>query len=123
MNQISQSKRVAIDLNDFLQRIGGLRNLVDELLDLFVQTTEPKLGQMEQNIEAASWDLLDKVTHELKGASGNVSATAFHATILEMRDHLRSRKTELLGTDMARLRADFEGVKSYVNTLKATGQG
>jgi HPt (histidine-containing phosphotransfer) domain-containing protein len=122
MNESTVQNRKTIDLEDLLHRIGGIRHIVDELLELFVETTEPKLGQMEQAIGTENWDALDKLTHELKGASGNISAAAFLATILEMRDHLRTRKTELLGADMARLRADFERVGTFVAELKSKKQ-
>lgn len=60
----------AIDLDELLERLGGDREAVAELIDLFLEDTPPRLAEVRN--PASDRAGLRRVAHTLKGASGNM---------------------------------------------------
>ena len=65
-------------------RLGAFRDdypdIVDQLVDLFVQSTPPLLGELRAALDEGDRDELRRVAHKLKGSCQNIGAT-FMATL------------------------------------------
>jgi len=73
-----------IDLDDVLERVQDDWELLMELFDIFEQDYQEKRTQLAQEVAKKDFDQIRNIAHSLKGASGNISAKAFHAILLEM---------------------------------------
>jgi len=66
--------RPAIDREELLERLGGDRELVGEILGLFDDECVAMLDAIEHAVRAADAPRLERAAHTLKGALLNISA-------------------------------------------------
>jgi two-component system sensor histidine kinase/response regulator len=75
-------------------------DIVDQLVDLFVQSTPPLLGELRAAFDEGDRDELRRAAHKLKGSCQNIGAT-FMATLCRSietaEDDLDAMLTELDG--------------------------
>jgi PAS domain S-box-containing protein len=71
--ETGQASRV-IDYGKLLQAFHGDRAIVDELVELYIDTTRPLLEQLRQAVESCDGTLTARHAHELKGASTYITA-------------------------------------------------
>lgn len=74
-----------------LSRLGGDRELFDEILEIFLEDAPPLLAQAARSMANGDAAALERATHTLKGLSANFAAaaavTAAYAVELHARDH------------------------------------
>ncbi|MEX0677408.1 MAG: Hpt domain-containing protein [Pirellulales bacterium] len=79
------------DYEGCLARLGGDRELFDEILDIFLEDAPPLLSQASTSLARGDSAALERATHTLKGLSANFAAaaavTAAYAVELHARDH------------------------------------
>ena len=88
--------------------------LLEQLIDIFAETTPATLGELERAHDAGDADAIRRTAHGLKGASQNVGATA-------MADLCRSLETDpaVASTALAGLRDAFEQTLEALRGLSA----
>ncbi len=64
----------AFDLEELLERLGGDRESVAELIDIFLDDAPPRVAALREPI--TDLDAARRTAHTLKGASGNMAAHA-----------------------------------------------
>jgi PAS domain S-box-containing protein len=67
--------RVAVHAEELLERVGGDRELVAELLDLLRQDYPGQIETMRRAIARNDGKALEQVAHSMRGALGNLAAT------------------------------------------------
>lgn len=73
-----------LDLKDVLERVQDDRELLMELLDIFVEDYTEKRGILDTLIKENDAEEVRNIAHSIKGAAGNISAKAIHATCENM---------------------------------------
>jgi HPt (histidine-containing phosphotransfer) domain-containing protein len=104
-----------IDAVAALRRLGGNRKLLLELLAVMPQEFGQSLQVMEQALARRDWAVAERVIHTLKGALGNLSATASHQAAIELETAIRA---QALDEVPVRLRAFAD----HFNLVLATGR-
>jgi len=110
-------------LKDLMERLGGDREFLRELLVMFREDVRMNLEKSREAIERADYEALSRTAHTMKGMLRNLSmgAAAETAATLEnaSRDALREESWELLGKLVKELgeilpevEAQLAGVKS-----------
>jgi HPt (histidine-containing phosphotransfer) domain-containing protein len=108
-----------LDLDDCLERIQGDRELLLELVDIFLDDAPKKIQQAEQLLRQQSHDALSDVAHGLKGAAGNISAKKLQKIFLEIEEKAK-QKTEwtALSLLLEQAKTAFDEFTSYIPALK-----
>jgi two-component system, sensor histidine kinase and response regulator len=107
----------AVDLDDLLDRVGGDRDTVIELIEIFLEDAPALLAEIRE----AGTDLtrLRRAAHTLKGASGNMGAHGAQASAERLQQAAASgdaaaaeRERALLLDEMVRVTTTLEGWRS-----------
>ncbi|TET66084.1 MAG: Hpt domain-containing protein, partial [Candidatus Aminicenantes bacterium] len=69
-----------IDYLSALERVGGDKSFLEELLNLYFEDFSEKYGQLQKAIEQKKFDLIHELGHSLKGSSANLSLTFLQET-------------------------------------------
>ncbi len=73
-----------LDVPEFLERVQDDKELLLELLDIFVEDFEQKRPLLEEAINASDFEEIKSIAHSIKGASGNVSAKCLREVIIQI---------------------------------------
>ena len=63
-----------LNFDSLLIRVGNNKNMVNEILHLYIETIPKKLEELKLAVEERNYVLIKNISHALKGASGNISA-------------------------------------------------
>jgi HPt (histidine-containing phosphotransfer) domain-containing protein len=73
----------ALDRAGMMARLGGDEELVSDVIRLFIQDCPNRLAAIKTAVDQRSGESIRKAAHALKGAAGNLSASAlFDATAM-----------------------------------------
>jgi len=75
---------------DSLMEIGGLA-MVQEIVDLTIETMGPQIRELEAAIEAEDWPQVKRLSHRLKGTWGSSGAQRASAMAARMEDQAKSQ--------------------------------
>ncbi|MFH1313232.1 MAG: response regulator [Candidatus Eisenbacteria bacterium] len=81
----SDGKEV-LDREDLLRRLGGDEEMVQQILETFMQDAPKQLIALKQAVEANDITLAERHAHTLKGAAGNVGARALHNAAMKAQE-------------------------------------
>ena len=104
-----------IDAAAALCRLGGNRKLLHELLAVMPQEFGQSLQVLEQTLARRDWAVAERVIHTLKGALGNLSATASHQAAIELETAIRAQALDEIPARLAAFAERF-------NLVLATGR-
>ena len=72
-----------LDLDEFLERVQDDKDLLVELLDIFVGDYLEKRKLMGEAVTKKDFETIKSISHSLKGASGNISAKALRESFIK----------------------------------------
>lgn len=100
-----------------LEQMGGDRELLMELVEVFFEDLPERLREIEAALAAADAEALHRAAHTLKGAVGNFVARASYEAALEL-EHL-GKGGDVQGADAvyARLSGQIELLKEALSAL------
>jgi len=109
----------------------GDRELLKEVLEIFLEDSEPTCEEIARAVEAADREALEASAHALKGACANVSAERARAAAAELEEMARGgdlgevrRALARLEARMAELRPVLEGfVRSPTHAQESDHEG
>jgi CheY-like chemotaxis protein/HPt (histidine-containing phosphotransfer) domain-containing protein/anti-sigma regulatory factor (Ser/Thr protein kinase) len=96
-----------LDLSALHARYPGKPMLVNELVNLFVSTTEASLSVLKQGIEQADLVTCRKEAHALKGAAASVAARAVQEAAARIETCLRASDFSCAARELAALETTF----------------
>ena len=73
-----------INMEEALERIGGDREFLIELLNEFAQQVEENLPVLSKAIDEGDFDNIKLIAHSLRGAAGNLSLNGMHRSLSEI---------------------------------------
>ncbi|MDE3110053.1 MAG: response regulator, partial [Acidobacteriota bacterium] len=106
-----------LDVAAALERVEGDRDLLEELVHLFIEESPKAMEEMRQALGERDARRLERLAHTLKGSSGSLGANRVSqaALLLEMR--ARSGALENAGELMAALQAELERVLPEIESV------
>ncbi len=107
-----------IDYPSVLERIGGDKSFLKELLNLYFEDFSEKYGQLQKAIEQKKFDLIHELGHSLRGSSANLSLTFLQETSFHMEVAGRERNVEKAKKALALLEQDFKRLKDFLSKKK-----
>lgn len=107
-----------IDLPEVLERIGGDKALLQELIDIYIEDFVEKYALLEQAIEHNDFKTIQEIGHSLKGSSGNLSLGRLCRTSADIEISGKIADIEQARLHFIQLNQEFERLKNYLPTEK-----
>jgi two-component system sensor histidine kinase/response regulator len=119
LNQTVASQTTAdpLDWSTALERVEGDRELLEELVRLFIETSPASMQEMRRALNAKDTKQLDRLAHTIKGSSASLGANRVSqaALVLEMR--ARSGAIENAGELIDALQKELDRVLPELESL------
>lgn len=90
---VAAQRRNTIDMDQALRRVGGDEQVLHEILTDFGPEFDDAVSQIREACAQSDQELAHRLAHTLKGAAGNISAHALHASATELDDAIKSSAT------------------------------
>ena len=107
-----------LDINDVLERVQDDRELLMELLDIFVEDFLEKRKALSELIQQRDTGQIRNIVHSMKGASGNISAKAIHALCAKIEQWAEKGEIQQIEESMASLDEHFNQLQACIVKLK-----
>jgi HPt (histidine-containing phosphotransfer) domain-containing protein len=107
-----------VDYPSVLERIGGDKSFLEELLNLYIEDFSEKYGRLQRAIEQKKFDLIHELGHSLKGSSANLSLTFLQETASHMEVAGRERNAEKAKKALALLEQEFKRLEDFLSKKK-----
>ncbi len=104
-----------IDYLSVLERIGGDKSFLKELLNLYFEDFSEKYEQLQKAIEQKNFDLIRELGHSLRGSSANLSLTFLQETSHHLVVAGRERNVERAKKALALLEQEFKRLKDFLS--------
>lgn len=112
-----------IDFSSVLERISGDVSFLQDLLNLFFQEFGEKKELLEQALSRGDSIQIQEVGHSLKGASANLSLVPLQKLGLAIEMAGREENLDKARVAIAALGAEFQRLKTYLETHPPGKQG
>ena len=93
----------AIDMKELLERDQDDKELLMELLEIYLDDYPGKRKQLGEDVSAKNTEGIKSIAHSLKGAAGNISAKALHSLFWQIEQKTKNN--------------DFSGVDSLISAI------
>ena len=104
-----------IDYNEALERLGGDRDFLNELLYELVEQVEQNLNFLKTAIKENDFQNIKTLSHSLKGASANLNVNRMAGHFLKLENLGNSNKLDG-ATDILRLvNTDCQELQKFLN--------
>lgn len=91
---LKEGKPAILDYEKFVGRLLGDRSVAHEIIVEFSTNLDQQVLQLAEAVQQLDFYTLQRVAHQLKGASGNVSAILLHKVVAELESAARAQDTE-----------------------------
>ncbi len=79
---------------ELLERLGGDKDILSHLKALFDSTTPERIVALRQASVRRDWDVMEKVSHELKGVAQNLIMSRFLESLISLRENISTHESE-----------------------------
>lgn len=117
MSKKSQLKKdiSPIDYSSSLERLGGDKSFLTELLDLYLEEFSVKHTQLQEAIQQNKFDLILELGHNLKGSSANLSLIFLQEASFQMETAGKERDIEKAKKALSRLEQEIKRLKDFLS--------
>jgi len=108
----------AIDVVEFLERVQDDKELLLELLDIFIEDFQEKRKLLGEAIGQQDFESIRSISHSVKGASGNISAKPIRALFIKVEE--MGKNNDLTGADelLSTIDVEFTALTDRISNLK-----
>ncbi|UCE42670.1 MAG: response regulator [Candidatus Aminicenantes bacterium] len=114
----SRKDTIPIDLPSVMERIGGDENLLQELIDIYIEDFIEKYSKLKNAIERSDFIAIKEIAHSLRGSSGNMSLNGLHRTSEEIELSGREENIQKSKLLFIQLNKEFEKFKNILPSGK-----
>jgi HPt (histidine-containing phosphotransfer) domain-containing protein len=116
---MSEAMDKTLDVAALMDRLGGDRELLQELIALYLEDEPGLLAQIATAIREAQPDAIRRAAHTLKGSVGIFCASSAQAAAAAMEAAGRDGKLDAAATLHEHLVAEFDRVRDALRALAA----
>jgi len=106
-----------LDVEDFMERVQGDKELFFELLDIFINDFNPKRKLLEEAISNKDQQAIEHIAHFLKGSCGNISAEPLKIIFHEIEKKGKDNDLQGLENYLSGIDQRFEELMAYIGEL------
>ncbi|HMF78427.1 MAG TPA: Hpt domain-containing protein [Bryobacteraceae bacterium] len=101
------------------EQVGGDRELMVEIIDLFLEECNHQVREMRESLQASDWESMARVAHTIKGSLGSLHALRARSRAQELEVAARERQPESCAQSFAALEQDLEELEPELLALRA----
>jgi two-component system, sensor histidine kinase and response regulator len=105
--------------DEFEEQVGGDRELMVEIIDLFLEERKQQVLEMRAAVKASDWESLSKLAHTIKGSLGSLHAPRARYGAQELEIAARDQKGDLARQWFIALERDLEELEPALVALRA----
>ena len=105
--------------DEFEEQVGGDRELMVEIIDLFLEERKQQVLDMRAAVKMSDLDALSKLAHTIKGSLGSLHAPRARARAQELEIAARDEKRDLARQWFVALERDLEDLEPALMALRA----
>jgi PAS domain S-box-containing protein len=114
-------QRAQIDLGAALRRLEGDRELLDDVIRLFVEDSPVLLETIDANLESRNAERIERAAHSLKGLASNLDARATIEAAWNVEKAARDGRMDEAVRGVAPLRREVERLCSTLEAVRREG--
>ena len=116
--EASGNNTQTFDLDQALSQLAGDRELLAEVLDVFVSTSESMVTELEQALTEQNADAARDAAHSIKGAAANICATSINQLAADLEVLAREGRLTDAASSITKLREEFNALCQLVEKLE-----
>ncbi len=114
ISELLEKEEKDIDLEKALEMVGGDKELLDQLLDMFIKDFPEKIKKLEEAAEENNFSVLREEAHSLKGASGNLGLIKIYEISKQIEAMAKENKAEGIKEKISQLKEQLEKLRRKV---------
>ncbi len=103
-----------INIEEALERIGGEKEFLFELLHEFAQQIEEMMPSLEEAIRNSDYDNIKLIAHSLRGAAGNLSINGMYKALSEIEKLAIGLKSNEMTVFIERVNEENSNFKKFL---------
>ena len=107
-----------IDLPEVMERVQDDKELLLELFEIFTKDYDQKIQVLRSALTEKNFEVIKDVVHSIKGAAGNISAKAVHATCLNIEKLSAEQNISAIESTVPVLDGNFKILQSRMAEIK-----
>jgi len=107
-----------LDLEDFLDRVQDDKELLLELLDIFVSDFRVKRKELEDALINKNFESVEHIAHFLKGSCGNISAGSLRDIFFKLEKSGKDKILSDTDTYLKDIDENFEQLVSCIGEIR-----
>jgi len=107
-----------LDVDEFMERVQDDKELLLELLDIFVSDYQEKEKLMQIAVSGNDHEQIKSISHSLKGASGNISAKKLRETFVKLEELVKNNDTSGADELLSTMNQQFEELLVRIKSVK-----
>ncbi len=106
-----------LDVNDFMERVQGDKELFFELLDIFTSDFHLKRKLLEEALANNDEQTVERIAHFLKGSCGNISAGPLKVIFHDLEKRGKDKNLQGLENCLSEIDQKFEELTACIGEL------
>ncbi len=107
-----------IDLKEVLERVQQDKELLLELLGIFLEDCPIKIAAIKEALPKKDFKQLHELAHSMKGASGNLSAKSISAHFLQIEQTAKNNDVSGIAECVVHIEKELQELRTYLEKLK-----
>ncbi|MFC2156650.1 Hpt domain-containing protein [Acidobacteriota bacterium] len=103
-----------IDLESALERTGGDKEFLHELLDLYISEFGPHFQKIKDALKEADLNSIQELAHSLKGSSANLSLLTLQDISYTLENAGRDQDLDAVRENIPLLESEFQRLKVFL---------
>jgi len=112
-----RENKIPIDFNSALERTGGDKDFLYELIDMYMEDFMPKYDELKKAIKEEDFTAIQETGHYLKGSAANLSLSFLKDAALQMELAGEEKDIKKAQQTLADLKKEFDRLKTYISNL------
>ncbi len=104
---------IVVDEEGGLRRLGGDREIYNELMELFIDNAGAQMEELETAVTNREADAIEKLAHSIKGAAANLGIMAVQYTAQELEQIGREKRLDEIDIQYQKLVHEMERFRQY----------
>jgi len=107
-----------LDLNEFMERVQEDKELLLELLDIFVDDYVKKRKLLQDAVDQSDYEQIRNIAHSLKGSSGNISAKDLRLIFMDVEEMGKISNVEGIDDKLTAMDKEYELLTVRIEEVK-----
>ncbi len=109
--------KIPIDFDSALERTGGDKDFLYELIDMYIEDFIPKYDKLKTAIKEEDFRAIQETGHYLKGSAANLSLIFLKEAALQMELAGEDKDIKKAQQTLDELKKEFDRLKTYISNM------